>query len=244
MLVKMENIEPLHKCQLASYNCRPKEDKIEVPIENGFPSTDAANDLNSVITVYFRHNVFLPIRIQFHDKPELHSDEAFKTMTFRLDHLEEKEREEKERLEQEQIEHCQHMEAFLSNHKSGCESPNKRPRFHAAMSTPERNVQVNSVWTAKIEHIRSVMKGQYAEPEEHLFTFPFETSNNSLIECGRGSCNFDFNEDDCSENDILFPSLKNSDPIIVTTAAVQSLTPGMETDEDVIDLCVQWYVLR
>ncbi len=82
------------------------------------------------------------------------------------------------------------------------------------------------------------MNGQYAEPEEHLFAFTFETSNNSLIECGHGLCNFDFNEDDCLENYILFPSLKTSEPIIVTTAAVQSLTPGMETDEDAIYLYV------
>jgi len=86
------------------------------------------------------------------------------------------------------------------------------------------------------------MNGRYAQKEEHLLTFPFETDNNSLTECGRGSCNFDISEDDCVGNNILFPSLKNSDPIIVTTAAVQSLTPGMNTDEDVIDLCVQWYI--
>ena len=244
MLVKMENMEPVHKCQLASYNCRPKEDKLEVPIKNDFSSTEAAADLNSVMSVYFRHNVFLPICIQFNDKPEFHSDEAFKTMTTRLDHLEAKEREEKERLEQEQIQHRQIMEAFLSNHESGHESPRKCSRFHAAMPTPERNVQLNSVWAAKIEQIQSVINGQYAEPEEHLFTFPFETNDNSLMECGGGSCNFNLNGDDCSGNEILFPSLKNSDPIIVTTAAVQSLTPGMKTDEDAIDLCVQWYVLR
>jgi len=140
MQVKMKNMGPLHKCQLVSYNRQPKTDKLEVPIQNDFPSTAASDDSNSVMTVFFRHNVFLPIRIQFDDKPEFHSDEAFKAMTSRLDHLEAKEQEEKEQLEQQKVEHRQIMEAFLNTHKSGRESPRKRPRFHAAMPTAESNV--------------------------------------------------------------------------------------------------------
>ena len=136
------------------------------------------------------------------------------------------------------------MEAFLTTHKSGRERPRKRPRFHSAMPTPGRNIQINSVWAAKIEHIRSVINGRQDQAEEHLFTFPFQTIDNSLMECGNGSCNFDFNGDDCPRSDILFPSLKKDDPIVLTTAAVQSLSPGRETDDDAIDLCVQWCVFR
>lgn len=244
MLVKMENMEPVHKCKLASYNHQPKQDTLEVPIENHFPSTKPSEDSNSIMSVYFRHNVFLFIRKQFNDKPEFHSDEAFKAMTFQLDHVESKEQEEKERLKKEQIQHRQIMEAFLTTHKSGRERPRKRPRFHSAMPTPGRNIQINSVWAAKIEHIRSVINGRQDQAEEHLFTFPFQTIDNSLMECGNGSCNFDFNGDDCPRSDILFPSLKKDDPIVLTTAAVQSLSPGRETDDDAIDLCVQWCVFR
>ena len=105
------------------------------------------------MTVNFNHRVFLPIRIQFNDKPELHSDKVFNAMQSRLKAVEAKEREQRKFLEQEKIKHRQIMESFLKQHKAGRNCPGKRPRFHEAMPTEEHTVQVNSVWTAKVDHI-------------------------------------------------------------------------------------------
>ena len=111
------------------------------------------------------------------------------------------------------------------------------------MPTVERTVQVNSVWTAKVDHIWSVMNGRNAKSKGHLFTFPFAMTDNSLKECGKRSFKMSINDDNFDADDSNFASVKNYDPIVVTTASVQSFTPGMETDEDAINLCLQWYVL-
>ena len=110
------------------------------------------------------------------------------------------------------------------------------------MPTPNRDLQVHSVWTAKVQHVFSMMKVDNNNCNKHLFTFPFETVDDSLVECGHGSCYFQHSEQDESNDDKLLASMSVSEPIVVTTASVHSLTPGVETDEDAIDLCIKWYV--
>jgi hypothetical protein len=195
------------------------------------------------MTVNFIHGVFLPIRIQFDNTPEQHSDEAYKEMQSRLNVVEAKENEQRKSLELEQEQHRQVLESFFTQHKPGRDSQRKRPRLHKARPTERRSVQVNSVWNAKVEHIYSTMNGHNSESEDHLFTFPFATTTNSLKKCGSKSFDLSANKgiSDIVDND--FASVVVHDPIVVTTAAVRSLTPGMKTDEDTIDLCLQWYVL-
>ena len=102
-------------------------------------------------------------------------------MKSRLNDLEAKEMEQMKSLEWEQRKHRQITDSFSKQHnKSGRDALKKRPWFHEARPTEDRTVQLNSVWTAKVNHIRSVMSGHDAESEEHLFTFPFVTTVNSL----------------------------------------------------------------
>jgi len=215
MLIKTEHMEPLQRNSLTMYNRQPKEQLCPVSIKNDSSTKDSSPTMD----VVFRHCVFLPIRLQFDDKPELQSDAAYKVMKDKLNELKAKELEERETVQRQRIEHQHAMETFLKNHKSVHEQPNKRPRFHAAMPTPSRDLQVHSVWTAKVQHVFSMMKVDNNNCDKHLFTFPFETVDDSLFECGHGSRCFQHSEQDESNDDKLLASMTMSEPIVVTTAS-------------------------
>ncbi len=248
MSVKIENMEPFTKGRLQMYNRTPKENTCQVSIRNDFPSTSNATsnaiESNALMTINFRHDIFSHICDQFNGRPEMQSDEAFKQMESRLNRLEENERLQTDRIEKEQLEQCQIMKNFLHKHASVKDQPRKRHRFHAAMNTPRRNIQINSVWAAKVDYIRSVMDRCNTQEEEHLFTFPFLTVDNSMRTCGHDTCHFKMDNDTRLTKDSLFPSLRGPDPIVITTSAVKSLAPGTKTDEDTIDVVLQWYVFQ
>ena len=75
---------------------------------------------------------------------------------------------------------------------------------------------------------------------EHLFTFPFATTDNSLISCSAGLKELNQHQAHGLGSDAVFVSYVKTHPMILTTVSVHSLSPGVEIDDDVLNLCLKW----
>jgi hypothetical protein len=235
MLVKSEDMEPVVKRwnRLSHYNSKPKMATCTATMNNFF-----VQDPNAIITVCFRHSVFHQLTILFDNRLEEHTDNAYNRMKSRLDAIDAIERGEQKAIERERVRYKEAAVTVITPSKP----PRKRRRVFKSMSTINLEEQKNAVWTAKIDHIRSLIEEGQDDPHETLFSFPFRTVDESLIKCVEEISIFDkYKPSDRNSDDIL-TSTSSVEPIIITTSAVRSLSPGTDIDDDVIDLCIKWYV--
>ena len=134
------------------------------------------------------------------------------------------------------------LDTLVNNHIPQLDQPGKRRRMYEPMPSVNRGNQMNSVWSAKVQHIRNLMNINQDENHESLFSFPFDTIDRSMLECTAGLTIFKSHDPTSNDSDEVLTSSPVYEPIIVTTSSVQSLFPGNDVNDDVVDLTIKWYV--
>ena len=231
--VRMEWMQPLHKSSMNDYNSVPKMSSMLLKVRNLFDSA-----AESFMTIKYHHNVFRLIR-SVYNKPEEQHEHAYALMEQQLSKLDETEAATRKQLEEERMQLEQAMKRMMDRHKPIQNHPNKRRRFHLSMPTPNRKTQILSIRNARHEFILQHIRTRMFDTEEHLFTFPFRTTDSSLHTCfNKGfSSNLHVGHE-IDENTILAKS--RMDPIIVTSSTMKSLSPGNCIEDSVIDMAMNW----
>ena len=84
------------------------------------------------------------------------------------------------------------------------------------------------------------MTNKHAHDGEHLFTFPFHTTDNSLTSCSHDLIELCGKLRDEVHDNVIFLKTTVTDTIVVTTTSVRSLSPGDDINEDVMNFCLKW----
>ena len=68
------------------------------------------------------------------------------------------------------------------------------------------------------------MNNNHENDGEHLFTFPFCTTDNSLMSCSGGLIEIDKHHIDRMCHNVIFSKKTLTDPVVITTTSVRSLS--------------------
>ena len=234
MKMKPENMESMVTVDSRKYNKIAKRDNSHVRITNFLP-----NNSNHMFQVNVCHDAFRYI-CNIHEHPETVSKIAFITMAKILGEKEEKERENEANVANQKEEYTKCMDAFFSSHDPVVARPRKMSRRRSLKTNHVQDVQVKSVWKAKFEHIRASMNSTEDKDDEHLFTFPFATCDNSLISCSEGLVELNEHHIEGEHHDMSLANGMKIDPVVITTTSVQSLSPGLPMNEDIFNFCLKW----
>ena len=235
--VQSECMEPLRRVPLSAYNSNPKVFSHTAVIPNTFNDMPAKE-----MKVCFRHAILQEVRTKYNN-PELDSEHAYTIMNAKVSDIDRTEQERRNKENQHQITQQRAIEDFFSTHTSSNHRPRKRQRLYAPMPTLNRSCQTNAVWDAKIKYIKNMTVSGNKDPHEHLFTYPFRTNDDSFIECLSHSPFWrESNELHKNDRDDLFCKTNGREPIIITTSSIKTVAPGSDIEENVVDLCLKWYV--
>jgi hypothetical protein len=97
-----------------------------------------------------------------------------------INDTETREKEEDDTVEAEQIESQKGLARLHSLRDPVLRSPCKKIWNGAKPAIPQWIMQLRCIWKAKIEHYLYIEYPRNGDDTEHLFTFPFVTSDNSL----------------------------------------------------------------
>jgi len=230
IFVGVENLEQVHPVSVHDFNSKRKIDSYQVEIPNRLVGGQAK------FNVHFRAAIFESVTKSF-KFPYEQSSSAFEVMSVLISNAEKQEQVEKQKLEREQILHQQNLQKMMTRRRSRLDRPKKRLRMHTTMPSFNRCVQLCSHWKAKYDHFDKL--GQLAgnNDENHLFTIPFITTDNTL---------FELNQD---LTILRSPSLSDENQylenfgsyeIILTQNSFDSLCPGRILSEEIVDLCLKW----
>ena len=102
--------------------------------------------------------------------------------------------------------------------------------------------QKKKIQKAKIEHYLSKEYSSRGDDSEHLFTFPFVTSDNSLHTCSEGLTELDSLRDRGLIHDGMYMknNLIESNFTVINASSVGSISPGANIDGNVLDFCLSW----
>ena len=232
--VEMDWMQPLNESSLASYNSKPNALTMPLRVRDLFNK-----DTTSAMNLYYHHNVFELVR-KFYHKPERMHERAYELMKRKLSELDEIKADEKRQLEEDNVQFDQAIRNMMSQHKPIQDSPNKRRRTYSSKPTPNSTLQLETVRDAKYQFILNTIKNLNCDQEQHLFTYPFRTTNGSLQTCFHdGFLSNNHIRDDLNEHTLVQCS-PHSEPIIVTSSTMKSLSPGNEIEESIIDLGLNW----
>ena len=234
MLVKPENMQAVTMVEPRKYNKKPKVDQSFVAIHNFMPSSNC-----DVYHVKIPHHVFQHV-CKVHTPPEKSPNEAYQTLVTILEKQEEKDRENEVKLFNEKADYQKAMDTLLTHRKAVVSRPPKKSRKNTKELSSTHNVQVEAVWKAKIEHIQATINNKQAHDGEHLFTFPFHTTDNSLTSCSSGLIELGGQLGDRAHDDVIFQKSTATDTVVITTTSVRSLSPGVDINEDVMNFCLKW----
>ena len=234
LFVKTEHMSAVKSFLPRKYNKEAKKKEFSVGVHNLLPHTDGG-----VFEVKFCHDIFSHI-CKVHQTPERNSNVAYATMTKMMEEKEGKEREQAARCEQHQAVYKEAMNTFYSTHEPVSTSPHKRLRTSLNRTDDNHELQVQSVWKAKFEHMQAIMNGKNASGSEHLFTYPFLTTDNSLIQCLDGLAQLGQHHSAQEEDHVLNSSTLKHKPAVITSKSLISLSPGVDINEDIMDLCLKW----
>jgi hypothetical protein len=230
--VKMEWMQPLHKSSLNEYNSVPK--MITMPLE----VSNLIGNAGTSMAIKYRHSVFQLVR-SLYNKPEEQHEHAYALMKRQLSKVDEIEAAKQKQLEEEQLQFQQAMKTMMDRHKPIQDQPRKRRRYFSPMPNPNRDSQILSVKHSRHEFILQHIQSQMFDNEEHLFTFPFRTTDSSLHTCfNEGFFPNEHVQYELDENSLLTSS--QTEPIIVTSSTMKSLSPGNYIEDSVIDMALNW----
>lgn len=241
--VSIEQMEPLSRFRFPSkYRPAASEESCHVVIESPF-HTDSCKSY----TINFSASAFIEID-GLSGSPQtkgcLERDRLVKI----IDRIEStaKDRAENVRVQQSQLEEAL---SKLHSTRSPVEvRPRKKVRNTRNISLRSKSDQVRHVWKAKVEHHisqnshDSTTKGDRHQ-DEHMFTFPFATQDNTLHCSCDGLTEFSYHGDRTGINDNVYERKNLASSIIIDDASVRSLTPGSVMDSDILNFCLSWYVL-
>ena len=107
-------------------------------------------------------------------------------------------------------------------------------------------LQIKAAWCSKIEHIIS-------KPEvndevhcndrdqcQHMFTYPFQTVDNSLQKSCIGLVEFSHHSGIDGVHDAVYEKSSITSSIIIGKKLVGFLTPGRKMDNNIINFCLSW----
>ena len=235
MLVCPKSMEPMHKVltsRLHRYNREPKLEYSNVVLGHWEEGGES-------FQIRVHHNVLRYIT-QMYGIQGTYPAQAFESMKTMIGDIERHEQQENEKVNRQKEEYDEALEKFFSGRTPVTQTPRKRAKKSLQRSNTSRTVQVNSVWKAKLEHIYSNMNHAPGNDGEHLFTFPFATTDNSLVACSTGLKELNQHHAAGVGSDSIFASCVETHPIVLTTASVRSLSPGVDIDDDVLNLCLKW----
>lgn len=211
----------------------PKQETCTVDIKNW-------NQDQPDMKVKFRHVIYerLVAMYGFRENYEVAADTMLRTLSHAFEMAD---KEEQERIAREKFEHEAAMEAFFKSRVPVTSRPRREDKRSVPSINGKRNVQLRAVLTAKTEHFRSIINGREIScVGDHLFTFPFVTSDNSLLNCSEESSLFNIHGNEGNQDDSLFLDSNEPCPIVITSASMESLSPGNDIDEDVLNFCLNW----
>ena len=234
MTLKPENMEAVVIVNEHKYNKEAKQEHSIVGVKKFLP-----NKSDEIFGVKVRHDAFSYI-CKIHERPEKDSNEAYSTMMKILSEKEEKEREIEKDIARQKDEYARCMDSFFSSHKPVEIRPRKSQKTNRNEKSEEHKSKDRAVWKAKLEHIRDSMTKITDGGEEHLFTFPFSTNDNSLISCAEGLVEFNEHRIEGEHHDVSLANRMEMEPIVVTTTSIKSLSPGISMNEDILNFCIKW----
>ena len=96
------------------------------------------------------------------------------------------------------------------------------------------------MWRDKVEHIWATMNNNHESDGEHLFAFPFHTTANLLMSCFGGLMELNDYHIDQVHHNVVFSKNMKTDPVVITTTPVRSLSTGVYINEDIMISCLKW----
>ena len=232
--VRTENMTATKHFIPREYNKEPKQMECCVGVHDLLPGTNGR-----MFEVKFRHDVFSYV-CKIHEQPERHSNVAYATMTKLMEQKETKEKEEAVKCEQRRNLYKDAMTTFYSTHEPACISPHKRSRTNTIRPVGNREIQVQSFWKAKMEHMQAIINGKGNNESEHLFTYPFVTTDNSLSECLDGLTQLGQHHSPEERDQVLMDGAISYQPTVLVSKSLTTLLPGVDINEDIMDLCLKW----
>lgn len=237
MVVKPEHMECTKKVDLTktAVYTKIKEKQCQITIRNRLPKNES-----DTFPITIRSNVLQKL-LGIYPNPEMQSREAFLKLVELQEEEEKINAEEKRKIIEEQSNYAKNMSSFFSSHAPITIRPRKRIKYVTDPTKPlsPQEHQIQAVWNSKREHIRNVIFTPKGDDEKHLFTFPFGTSDNSLMQCSKEMIELDGHHSKGIRHDDVFKHFQHT-PIVLTTTSLKSLQPGSDIDADVLDFCANW----
>lgn len=240
MVLKPENMRMLYSPNSKrGHNPLPKVESTTVSFENYFIAKDKTdNHENASIEIEFIANVFDNLRL-IHQYPELQSVQARESFR-RIVQEREAELEQRQSIIDMQTVHFQASYQYMTlMHTHRQEQPNKRRRLGRCMPNGNHAQQVTDVWNARCDYMHQLANSTTTGSDEHVFTLPFKTTDGSLFEASSLLTTFE-SYPDIRNAEIRLANDMASDEIIINRNSVESLFPGIDIDEDILNTCLRW----
>lgn len=236
--LKTMNMQPIRQTRKLG---NIKRDLTHIKVRHCFlRRQNGANDDTTCFQIKFDAQIFQKIRNEY-KFPEQQSDAALHLMKRLLSAKAEFERVEQQQLSGQQAEFNYAYATMKVNRLTRYEQPTKRARIGRAMPTPSRVQQITSVLKSNFDHARNTMERNSSTDDEHLFTIPFLTEDKSLFESSAGLELLHFeNKTDCLLDEQNLMKAMGGEEIIMTKKSIETLTPGIDIDQDVLDFCMKW----
>lgn len=229
MVTRTPNMEAMNKISLDEYNKSPRREESTIKLSN----PENGNDF----TVSVRHDVLRHVCTKHR---ELDS-KAVSSAEIMLQSIEKIEHDKQAAIVTKQAEYHRVLKRFQATHKK---RPTDRPGVKRAKlhrNLPNHQVQIHQ--KEKMSYITNKFRAECTSMDtgQHLFTFPFKTIDNSLIESSAtlNQMNKQYECKRATHNDALFSSTC-SDSIIVNMDSIESLKPGVDINEDILNFCMVW----
>lgn len=230
-----EHMEPLHRCNPNKMSSTTScTDVIEVTIQNHFPDHKQA-----MVPTRFRVAQFNEL-LRYNAYPERGRPCCRAKLVSLINDIETKEMEEAHKVEAERVELQKGLARLHSVRTAVSQRPRKKVRNGGKPPCPKRMTQLKSVWKAKIEHYLSRECPNNGDDSDHLFTFPFVTSDNSLHTCSQGLTELGGLGHQELVHDVMYGKKNLAESTVINAASLSSLAPGNNIDAPVFDFCLTW----
>ena len=237
-----ENMEPYRQVHTPTHMPCPSSETCTIRLQNHFPHGDSVSPC-----LTFHSDVFTRIGGIIacpHTGGQAQRDmlvELIKTKEMKL-------RTEVEKIQSQQEELERGLSRMYSTHSPVLSRPRKKERVtQGTEKLKGRELQVRSVWKAKIEHLVSITKDSPQRVErdhngvhEHMFTYPFITVDNSLHQSCSGLPEFSRCSGPDGLNDAAYGRNDIASSIIIDGSSVSSVTPGHDMDDNIMNFCLSW----
>ena len=236
-IVKPANMEPMKKVDFrggfGDYS-KPKVEKCQVAIHHFIPGKE-----DEIMHVTIWNDVFEKLSGKYrHFEKESH---CFDEMRDIMKEKEELESEKNAKLREQKMQYYNSMISFFEKYDPAHTLPRKKFKVHSHDARPtSRETQWHAAWKARFEHIQSMLYDNECDNEHHLFTFPFKTLDNSLVSCCDGLSHLGKHHEQSNMHDAVFTPSLYCKPMVITTSSLNTLRPGQDIDEDVLNFCLNW----